>query len=319
MAAADLLIVFLVDFVAGAPRWFPHPVRYIGTAIHGMERWTRRVLGDGQTAGIVTVAAAVAGTGLVVWLTLWSAAQFSPVAARVLGILWCALGLSARSMATEATAVGSDLARNDLGAAQQSVSRIVGRDTADLDEAGVSRAAIESVAESTVDGVIAPLFWAALGGPVALWVFKAVSTCDSMIGHRSERYERFGTLGARLDDVFNWGPARLGFALFPLGAVLCGGAPVRAWVIAWRDHGRHDSPNSGIGESAMAGALGVQLGGPLSYGGRSAGNGPFGEGLPVPTAADIRRALDLMWSVALLAVLLSAGLAALINRFIMGW
>lgn len=305
----ELGAAFTLDLLLGDPERFPHPVRGIGWLIAAFEALTRRHLRNERAAGAVTVlltlavvCGAVAGTCL---LGAWA----HPWVGRAVTIAWLYFGFSARSLSDHVRRVLRDLVHGTIEAARRSVAAIVGRDTARLDAGEVSRAAIESVAESTVDGVLSPLCFAVLGGPVALWAFKAVSTCDSMIGHMDERYIRFGTFGARLDDVLNYLPARLAFVLFPAAALLTGRDATSCWRVARRDHRHHASPNAGVPEAAMAGALRVRLGGPTAYDGELVDKPPFGAEFRRPAPADIAPALRIMWTVAMLG--LALGLAIL--------
>lgn len=306
----ELAAAFALDLLFGDPDWFPHPVRGIGRLIARLEALTRRLIAHERTAGVLTVLLTLAVTGAVVSGTCFLASRIHPWAGHAITVAWLYLGFSARSLSDHARRVAVDLRTNSLEAARRSVSHIVGRDTATLDASGVSRAAIESVAESTVDGILSPLFFAILGGPVLLWLFKATSTCDSMIGHKDARYLRFGTFGARLDDVLNYLPARLAFFLFPMAALFTGGHPGACWIVAWRDHRHHASPNAGVPEAAMAGALGVRLGGPTVYEGEVVNKPPFGAEFRDAQPADIPAALNLMWGVSAIALLL--GMLALL-------
>lgn len=310
MNPLTLAAAYLIDVVVGDPQRLPHPVRAIGWLINVLERWTRRLMPRRErAAGFITVLGALAMTFLVVGGSCTLATRLDPRAGLAISILWLASGFATRSLSDHARQVSRDLHRGDLPAARRSVGHIVGRDTDTLDCREISRATVESVAESTVDGVVSPLFFAVLGGPVGLWIFKAVSTCDSMIGHKDERYIRFGTFGARLDDALNYIPARLAFLLFPLAAWIAHADPRKAWHVAKRDHTRHASPNSGIPEAAIAGALNVRLGGPATYEGIPFSNPVFGAEFREAEPADIPRAIRMLWIVSLLALL--AGLAAL--------
>ncbi len=171
---------------------------------------------------------------------------------------------------------------------------------------GIARAAIESVAENASDGVVAPLFYLVVGGPVGAIAYKAVNTLDSMIGHRDERYRYFGRFAARLDDVANWLPARLTAACLVVAAV-AGGSPVRAVSTAWRDASRHASPNAGWPEAAMAGALGLRLGGPVAYEGEVERRAWLGNGKEAATSADVREAVRILWVASMVAVAVLLG------------
>lgn len=200
-------------------------------------------------------------------------------------VLAATLGLAQRSLHDHVSAVARALEAGDLPAARTAVGMIVGRDTAALDATGVAAAAIESLAESFNDGVVAPVFWLALAGLPGLYAYKAVNTADSLIGHKEPRWKDFGWAAARTDDVMNLAPARLAGALI---AAAGGGG----WRVMMRDARHHASPNAGWPEAAMAGALGVRLGGPVAYDGVLTERPTFGEG-PAPTPADLRRALDI--------------------------
>lgn len=309
MHPLELLAAVILDAVLGDPEWFPHPVRYVGRLIAALESGTRRVWRNERLAGTVTILVTIAVTGGVVWGTLVAARLVNVWLGHVVAVAWTYLGISARCLADEGWRVYRDLVRGDLAAARISVGRIVGRDTATLDEAGVSRAAIESVAENTVDGIITPLVFAGLGGPVALWVFKAMSTGDSMIGHMDTRYRRFGTVAARLDDVANFLPARLAALLFAAAAFLTGNSALAAWRVTWRDRRHHASPNAGIPEAAMAGALRVQLGGPTVYEGEIIEHEPFGGEYSLPETRHVRAAVVMMWMVTALGAAVAILLA----------
>ena len=201
--------------------------------------------------------------------------------------------LAQRSLYTHVQAVADALSSKGLVAGREAVAQIVGRDTTELDEAGICRAAIESLAESFCDGVVAPLLWMALLGLPGAIAYKAINTADSMIGHKTWKYLEFGWAAARTDDVVNWPAARLAVLWVMLGAVATGLSPAGALVTAWRDAGKRDSPNAGWPEAAMAGALGVRLLGPRSYDGEFVDEGWMGTGRIDAKADDIRTALRL--------------------------
>jgi len=242
------------------------------------QRRLRRLLGALTLWGAIVAAAGTA------WLIERSlrATLGAPAWLAVALLAWP--GLAQRSLDDHVRPVAAELERGDLAAARVAVGRIVGRDTAALDAAGVARAATESLAESFCDAVAAPLFWLLLLGPAGLWGYKAINTADSLIGHREPRWRAFGWAAARIDDLANWLPARLG------GALLCvaGGG---GWRVLWRDSRRHASPNAGWTEAAMAGALGVRLAGPVAYDGAVADKPWIGNGRADLDARDIQRAL----------------------------
>ena len=314
ISPVDLILAMLLDVMIGTPEQLPHPVRWIGRLIKFLERVMRRIFKNERLGGVATVIMLITITAMVVGLVIRGANALGPVVGHIAVIIITYLGFASRCLFVEGRRIYQDLERKDIVSARLSVARIVGRDTRALDETGVSRAAIESIAENTVDGIISPLFFAVIGGPVGLWIFKTVSTADSMIGHMDARYIRFGTAAARLDDILNWIPARLSFVLFPVAAILTGNDAGGAWRIARRDHDQHASPNAGVPEAAIAGALGVQLGGPLAYDGHEEVHPYFGAGLRMPTADDLRRALMM-----LIAVTTLAFMTVLVGNLFMFW
>jgi len=286
-------------------RRLPHPVVWLGGAISTLERWwnrperpppARRLL------GIATVVL-VAGAAWVAGFTLQSACArlpFGVVAVVAAGTL----GLAQHSLYDHVAAVLRPLAAGDLDRARAAVGRIVGRDVAALDERGVAAAALESLAESFNDGVIAPMFWFALGGLGGLFAYKALNTADSLIGHKEPRWRDFGWAAARADDVFNLIPARLA------GALIAAASPA-AWRTMLRDAGKHASPNAGWPEAAMAGALGVRLGGAATYDGVRHDRPAFGDG-GEPAAEDLRAGLRrYAWACAAAWAILAATGAAM--------
>lgn len=295
------------EMLLGYPAWLhrrlPHPVTWVGAAIDALEdRWNRPDRGEGARRALgvaclllVTGSAALAGWAL--------QGLMSGVVGLIAFALVGSLGLAGRSLYVHITDVMRPLAAGDLPAARLAVARVVGRDTADLDEAGVAAAALESLAESFSDGVVAPAFWLLVGGLPGLFAYKAVNTADSMIGHMEPRWRSFGWAAARTDDLMNLIPARI------TGLLICAVAP-KGWWVMWRDAGRHASPNAGWPEAAMAGALGRRLGGPAIYDGLTVERPTFGDG-PAPLVADIRRGLSLYAAAGLLLCggLLIGGLA----------
>lgn len=290
---------FAADLLLGDPRR-GHPVAGFGRVALTAER---AVYAPSRIRGVLFTGALVGG-----------AAAAAELAARRLGrhavlgaVLWAALG--GRSLAAAGRGIAATLERGDLAAARMALPALCGRDAAQLDEGEICRAAVESVAENTSDAVVGAFFWGAVAGPAGVVAFRAANTLDAMVGHRSERYERFGWAAARLDDAMGWPAARLGAALTALCAPLVGGSPRATLRTAVRDGAAHPSPNAGRMEAAFAGALGVRLGGPLSYGGRTELRPTLGDGRP-PAAGDLRRAARL----SLVVGAASAGLACAVSR-----
>ncbi|MBI4230400.1 MAG: cobalamin biosynthesis protein CobD [Planctomycetes bacterium] len=303
----SLAVAFLADTLIGDPRWLPHPVRLFGAVASCVDRFRKRV-GFDIALGILLALGLPAGVTCGSYAGLAWLRERDPraaFAAEAFALYTC---LAARSMAKYARAVEGALRAGDLPAARQAVGRIVGRQTAELDGAGVARAAVESVAESSVDGVLSPLFWAAVGvawgvaAPAAL-AFKAVSTLDSMVGYRTGGYARFGWASARLDDLANWIPARLSIPLIAIASALTGHRPFAALRVGLRDGGRHPSPNAARSEAAFAGALGVALGGPMLRRGEVDDRPVLGAEGGVPAADTIRSSVDLMWVTSFLGLL----------------
>ncbi|MBA3879332.1 MAG: cobalamin biosynthesis protein CobD [Sphingobium sp.] len=298
---AVLLAVLVVEAAIGWPRRWWHPVMAAGAAIAAGERWLnvggslrRRALGLALAVVLATLAAATGWTIQAVVGHGWGWA---------LVVLIATTGLAQRSLHDHVAEVLEPLSRHDLAAARQAVAMIVGRDVEALDARGVATAAVESLAESFGDGVVAPAFWLLVGGLPGLFVFKLVSTADSMIGHRTDRLAAFGWAAARADDVMNWVPARLA------GVLVC--AVAGGWRAMVRDARAHASPNAGWPEAAMAGALGVRLGGPVSYDGEPSFRPAMGDGA-APTAADLARGLSIYRHACLLLWLIAGGFAWLL-------
>lgn len=273
----QILLAVLLDLALGDPRWLPHPVRAIGWLAHRAESAARRLIHAPRLAGAAAAVSVYSCAGGAAWGALYLAGRLHPAAADAVSVLLIYTTIAARDLAHHSMVVFQALAEGDLAEARRRVSAIVGRDTDRLDEAGVARAAVESVAESTVDGVTAPLLFAILGGPVAAIVYRAINTLDSMYGHLDERYREFGWAAAKLDDLANYLPARLTAPLVCVAALLLCQRPGLAWRMLRRDGRKHASPNSGLSEAAMAGALGVQLGGVTYYDGQPLEKPTIGE------------------------------------------
>jgi adenosylcobinamide-phosphate synthase len=296
------LLAAAIEAALGYPdrlfRTIGHPVTWIARVIAWGDRaWNSAGDTDFQQRlqGVALLLLLVAGsllTGLLISRLLYLVLP-AIVALVVLAVLASTL-LAQRSLHLHVAAVADALEGRGLAAARAAVAMIVGRDTKDLDEAGISRAAIESLAESFSDGVVAPLFWMAVAGLPGALAYKAINTADSMIGHKTPRHLHFGWAAARADDLVNLPASRLAALWLALAALLRPGLSARqAFVVAWQDAGRHDSPNAGWPEAAMAGALGVRLMGPRSYDGERIDGPWLGRGRTIATARDIRSALSL--------------------------
>ena len=276
--AVLLVSAFFLDLAIGDPRWLPHPVVVMGNAISRGEKllWSGAPRSD-FFAGAVLTLAVVGLSAAIAWAAVLCL-SFLPAILYFLAVAFLAsTTVAVRGLLAAVARIEKPLASGDIGAAREQLSRIVGRETQSLNEDKVMRAGLESLAESTCDGIVAPLFYLFLGGVPLAMAYKAVNTLDSMIGYRTERYLYFGKFAARMDDFFNFLPARL-TALFMVMAafVLKLKAPLAAKVV-WRDHANHLSPNAGYPEAALAGAFGIRLGGPNLYFGKEIGKPYIGE------------------------------------------
>ena len=313
----QILIAIVLDQLLGDPRWLPHPVRIIGAACSGCERLTRAVLPP-VAAGISSVLLVLGLTGAATWGLIAGANLLHPWLGTAASVAILYTTIAPRDLVRHSTEVYTSLKDGNLPEARQRVSMIVGRDTANLDEAGVARAAVESVAESMVDGVTAPLFFALLGGPLAAMLYKAINTMDSMFGYKNDRYLKFGWAAARLDDLANFVPARLTSLMIPAAAFPLRLDPKRSLLILLRDRFAHASPNSGHSEAAVAGALGVQLGGPNSYFGTVVEKPAIGDATRPLEAQDILRANRLMLLSSALTLLVCLALRRHLLAFLPG-
>jgi len=293
----QILLAILLDLLLGDPRWLPHPVQGIGWLAQRSEAPLRRLIANPKLAGIIAVLLVVGSTVLVGFGLLKVAALLHPLAGDVVAILLLYSCLATRSLHDHALAVYRPLMNGDLAAARQRVSWLVGRDTDQLDEGEITRAAVESVAENTVDGCTAPLLFACLAGPLGALAYKAISTLDSTFGYKNERYLQFGWGSARLDDLANLLPARLTALLVVPAALLLRLDAATAWRIFKRDRHNHPSPNGGQIESAVAGALRIRLGGVNSYFGQASSRPFMGDPLQPLTGRHILQAVRLMWLV----------------------
>jgi adenosylcobinamide-phosphate synthase len=309
----ELLLAYLLDLTVGDPPHWPHPVRWLGRLITIMEPLLRRGFAEPWLAGLVLTGicllAAAGGAAAVVFL----ASRLHPLLEFLVSVILIYWAISIKDLAAHARAVHLSLSDGNLAGAREALAKIVGRETSQLTEAGVIRATVETIAENTVDGVISPLFYAALGGPPLVWAFKAASTLDSMVGYKTEPYREFGWAGARLDDLFNWLPARLSVGLFTLAAWLTGLNWRQSWRICRRDGRRHASPNAGWPEAAVSGALGLRLGGPNIYHGELVEKPWIGDGVWEPETADILKTIHLLYAVSALAVLFFIFLGLLVK------
>ncbi|MCA1398594.1 cobalamin biosynthesis protein CobD [Bradyrhizobium sp. BRP56] len=289
-----MAVAMAVDALIGWPAWLfgriGHPVTWLGRLIHLVDSAWNRASDPPAFRRVVGIAAAILVIALVIALgwAVQSVLASGWLRVILVGVLAWPL-VAVRSLHDHVAAVASPLASGDITGARSAVAQIVGRDPATLDDAGIARATIESLAENASDGIVAPVFWGALFGLPGILGYKAINTLDSMIGHRTERHEAFGWAAARIDDLANLAPARLTGLLF----VLLAPNRSQAWSCMLRDAQRHRSPNAGWPEAAMAGALGVRLSGPRIYHGHVADEPWLNEGARDPAAADVLTGLKL--------------------------
>lgn len=310
--ALPLLIGFLLDALIGDPSNFPHPVRLIGRMITALERIIRRKCTNLRTGGVILAVTVLLISTLIPGTAVLLCYLLHPVCGVIAeSILICCL-LAARNLRDESMKVCRAAQSGDTEGARKAVSMIVGRDTNVLDRDGILRAAVETVAENTSDGVTAPLFYIALGGVVGGFFYKAANTMDSMIGYRNEKYAELGRFAAKLDDVLNYIPSRLSALLMIAVCPLLRLDAANAFRIWRRDRRNHASPNSAQTESACAGALHLRLAGDAWYFGTLHKKPYIGDDDRQIEPADIRRANRLMYGTSLLMLLLSAAVRCLI-------
>lgn len=309
-----LVAALLLDALIGDPWGRLHPVRGIGILAAFAEDRLRRFRAfrpafAGSVAWVIVVGVTAALSSIVL---MASRALVGVAGGWVVGVIIVYLSIAPRDLALHAHRVAVALRRDDLRGAREAVSMIVGRDVDGLDSCAVARAAVESVAESFVDGVAAPIFFAVLLGPVGAASYRAINTLDSMFGHRDDRYLEFGRFSARADDVAGFIPARLSGPLISLASVLLGLDGVRAFRVFLRDRLMHASPNAGHPEASFAGALGLRLGGPIRYDGVAVDKAWIGDGSVACTASDVDTAIRLMY----VSTIVSIGVAVAVQLLI---
>ena len=310
MTGGELAVACLLDAAVGDPRWFPHPVRWMGTVVNWCDRRVHQFLLSAtkqRIAGVLLAVALPAGAYAAGALLIWFGNSIDPLWGSAGTVLLAWTTLAARDLIDHVVSVQRALQSVSLIEARAALAKIVGRDTEEMSESEIVRATVETIAESTADGIMAPLFYLVLGGAPLALAYKALSTLDSMIGHMDDRYRWFGWASARLDDVVNFLPARITALLLVLSAGIVSRswpAMQHAWEILLRDGRQHPSPNSGRPEAAMAGALGVQLGGTNRYDGLPIERPYLGDPDQPLTRAHIGMALTLMLWTSITGVLL---------------
>jgi len=271
MTVLEISAAYVADLFFGDPSGYPHPVKLIGRTISFFEK---RLLQWAHTPrmqrflGVILAVTIVSGVGILTWAIIRMAGWVHPVLSSVIIIFFAYTTLATRNLYDEPRKVIRALEQGDVNLARRQVGFLVSRDTDHLDEKEICRALIETVSENTSDGIVAPLFYLIIGGPPLAMAYKALNTLDSMVGYRNDRYRYFGWASARGDDLANLIPSRLTALIFILSSFILRKNWRRAWRATWRDGRKNSSPNSGYPEAAMAGALGVRLGGKNSYFGR---------------------------------------------------
>lgn len=298
-AGAALMAGYAADLIFGDPRWLYHPVRLIGNLIALLEKIIRKIMPASKAGelagGFITVVLVLLICGVVPWLLLHLVFGLNVVAGAVLEAFMCYQLLAVKSLKDESMKVYDALKGSSIEDARKAVSMIVGRDTQNLDHKGVAKAAIETVAENFSDGVIAPMFYMFIGGPVLMYIYKGINTMDSMLGYKNDRYLYFGRCAAKLDDAANFIPSRLAALLFIAAAYIGSFNGKGAVKIFKRDRFNHASPNSAQTESAAAGALDIQLAGNAYYFGKLYEKPTLGDSVKEPEAEDIKRVNKLMY------------------------
>ena len=286
-----IAVAIVLDRLLGDPDWLPHPARMIGVAISRGEAmlYTGDSAADLRAGAILTIAV-VALSAVAAWAAIAILGWIHPALGALAAVLIAWTTLALRGLDDAAREVQEALLRHDEEAARRAMPALVGRDPATLDRAAMIRATVESVAENSSDGVIAPLFFLFIAGPVGAIAYKAINTLDSMIGHRDQRYQYFGRFAARLDDLANWIPARITAACIMAASEVWLRRGRDAYAICRRDAGKHESPNAGYPEAAMAGGLGIQLGGPAIYAGETLARAQLGDAECPSTIDDIASA-----------------------------
>ena len=291
---------FILDLLIGDPEWLPHPIRWMGTAIERFEPVFRRLTLSPVWSGTLFAVSLITGTFLLAGLMVVMARTLHPVAAVVVEVVMLFYCISVRSLEKAALNVYTALQAKGLAHGRAAVAMIVGRETGELEEPEVARAVVETVAESLVDGILAPLFFAALGGAPLALAFKMTNTLDSMVGYKNEQYRDFGKAAARIDDVANFIPARVSVFFIAVAAQIVCKRGKPALRTGFRDGRKHTSPNAGFPEAAFAGALEIRLGGPGTYHGHRVEKPRLGAEYGPACTEDIPRACRLMMITSLL-------------------
>lgn len=320
MSLAAIVAGFILDLLFGDPHWLPHPICLIGNLIAFLERNLRKLLAPGKTAlllgGALMVVIVLVLTFAVPYAILTAAAQISPWLRFALETIMCYQIFATKCLRDESMKVYTALHNHDLADARVKLSWIVGRDTQNLDAEEVTKGAVETVAENTADGIIAPMFYMFLGGAPLAFLYKGINTMDSMVGYKNDKFLYFGRCAAKLDDLANLIPARITGLVMILASYFLNLNYKGAWKIFWRDRYNHLSPNSAMTESVTAGALDIQLGGDHFYFGKLVHKDTIGDNIRDVVPEDIVAANNLLYMTAVLSLLLFS-LIYLVNGLIL--
>lgn len=329
MLLADVFIACVLDLIFGDPYWLPHPIRFIGWLISKTEKLLRKHIAKKapssvdekakleRRAGLVLMLTVVAVSFLAVYVLLEVARAISPILFHILNIYFIYASLAARCLAVEAKKVYAAIKSGDIGLSRKQLAMLVGRQTENLGEKEIIRGVVETTAENTVDGILSPLLYAFIGsfagiGAPLVYAFKAVSTLDSMVGYMNEKYINLGRVSAKTDDAANWIPARLSGIFIPLAALVCGKSFSGSFRIMLRDRRNHKSPNCAYPEAAVAGALGIRIGGTNIYFGQVIVKPTIGDARKELEADDIKDTIRLMYGAELLVMLAAAVVSAVV-------
>jgi adenosylcobinamide-phosphate synthase len=301
MTAAVFLGAYIIDIIIGDPRWLPHPVVIIGKAVRFLEGKIRRTSLIGRKkGGIILCFAVVIPTFFITRGVVEGCLFVNALLGAIITVLFASMTLATRSLFDESKAVIDTLNNGNIVEARKKLSMIVGRDTENLDEQEICRAVIETVSENLSDGIVAPMFYLAIGGLPLAMAYKAVNTLDSMVGYKNDRYGDIGWFSAKMDDMLNWIPARLSVFLIVIASFILMYNWRNSWKIMRRDGQNHPSPNSGMPEAAAAGALNIQLGGKSRYFGKIYHKPAIGDRIKEIDRGDVKKAWVIMFASSLL-------------------
>jgi adenosylcobinamide-phosphate synthase len=304
----QVLAAVVLDMAIGDPWGFPHPVRGIGWAVEKIEFLSRRILKSPRKAGVLTWFLVTGTTAACTWLLVRGLYFIHPAAGDLISIIILYTAIASKDLAKHALYIRDGVAEKPLAEARRRLSMIVSRRTSSLSKREIITSTVESVAENISDGIVAPLFFAFLGGPVLAMTYKAVSTMDSMLGYKNDVYRDFGWLPARGDDLFNYIPARLSALFLWLAAWLSGYDRKRAWKVLLRDRKKSSSPNAGWPEAVMAGALGIRFGGKVNYFGKTVTKPFIGDQISKPRTGHITAAVRILGIVLVVSLIAGAGI-----------